>query len=206
MEPSNTTPGGGPVLDVDGSVESADVLVSRVEELIKRIDAAGPTEAAGPSGLAAVVAPVHGMRILHREMHPPDVVEGGARGGSGSLVKRTVRRLTSWYVEPRFQVQEQIDAQVVEFASEAYNALVRLEEEIAELRRQNVRTKLEVVAAGERIRRQGRVADQLAELSGRLEQLVRDTEVEGEVRVLRAGTTAVPDRLGDGTVGGSSSA
>jgi hypothetical protein len=62
------------------------------------------------------------------------------------------------------------------------------------------------VAAGERIRRQGRVADQLAELSGRLEQLVRDTEVEGEVRVLRAGTTAVADRLGDGTVGGSSSA
>ena len=203
MEPSNTTPAGGPVLDVDGSVASADALVNRVEQLIERIDAGGPSEAAAPSGLAAVVAPVHSMRILHREMHPPQV-----EGRSGSFVKRIVRRLTSWYVEPRFLVQEQIDAQAVEFASEAYNALVRIEEEIEELRRQSVRTKLEVVAAGERIRRHGLVADRLAELSTRLEGLARGTADEGtadrdEVRALSAEAAALVDRLGDGTVGGA---
>ena len=197
MEPSNTTPGGGPVLDVDGSVASADALVSRVEQLIERIDAGGPAEAVAPSGLAAVVAPVHGMRVLQREMHPPEV-----GGGSGSLVKRTVRRLTSWYVEPRLQVQEQIDAQAVDFASETYNALVRIEEEVEELRRQNVRTRLEVVAAGERIRRQALVTDRLTELAAHLEQVVRGTADQGELQVLSKEFATLLDRLGADAVSG----
>jgi 2-polyprenyl-3-methyl-5-hydroxy-6-metoxy-1,4-benzoquinol methylase len=197
MEPSNTTPAGGPLLDVDGSVVSAEALVNRVEQLIERIDAGGPSEADAPTGLAAVVAPVHGMRVLHREMHPPEV-----GGRSGSLVKRVVRRLTSWYVEPRFQVQERIDAQAVEFAAEAYNALVRMEEEIEELRRQNVRTKLEVVAAGERSRRQRQVTEHLVGLAAHLEQVVRGAADQDELRVLSKEFATLLDRLGADTVSG----
>ena len=126
-------------------------------------------------------------------------------GRSGSFVKRIVRRLTSWYVEPRFLVQEQIDGLAVEFASEAYNALVRIEDEIEELRRQGVRTKLEVVAAGERIRRHGLVADRLAELSARLEVLAQGTAVQDEARALSQEAATLVDRLGDGAVGGAGS-
>ena len=202
METSRTTPAGGPVLDVDGSVASADALVSRVEQLIERIDADGPVDESAPSGLAAVVAPVHGMRVLHREMHPPEVGGGGARGGAGSLLKKTVRRMTSWYVEPRFQVQEQIDGQAVEFAAETYNALVRMEEEIEELRRQNVRTRLEVVVAGERIRRQRLVVDRVAELVAHLEEVVRGAADQDELRVLSKEFATLLDRLGADTVSG----
>jgi O-antigen chain-terminating methyltransferase len=198
MEPSNTSPDGGPMLDVDGNVASAEALVRRVEQLIERIDADGGPDASAPTGLAAVVAPVHGMRALSREMHPPEVAGAGARGRAGSLVKKTVRRLTSWYVEPRFQVQEQIDAQAVEFAAEAYNTLVRMEAEIEELRLQNVRTRLEVVAAGERIRRQALMTEQVTHL----EQVVRGAADQDELRVLSKEFATLLDRLGADTVSG----
>jgi len=185
------------VLDVDGRVESVDALVSRVEELIARIDATGPAEEAPPNGLAAVVAPVHGMRVLHREMHPPVV-----GGGAGGIVKRSVRRLTSWYVEPRFQVQEELDGRAVEFAAEAYNALARMEEEIEELRRQNVRTRLEVVAASEQLRRQRLVVDRAVGLAEHLEEVVRGAADQDELRVLSKEFATLLDRLGADTVSG----
>ncbi len=192
------------MLDVDGNVISAEALVSRVEALIQRIDGGAPTPGSSePDGLPAVVGPIHQMRALHGEMHPPVVDGSGGVGARGaSLVKKSVRRLTSWYVEPRLEVQTEIDARMVEFASEAYNAIYRLEEELEDLRRQNVRSKLEVVATGERLRRQQLVTDQLAGLVTHLEQVVRGAADQGELRVLSKEFATLLDRLGADTVSG----
>ena len=152
-----------PCLTSTATSLSTEALVSRVEELdpADRCGAADPGVDRVP-GLAPLVDPVHGMRALHRELHPPDLSAGvrRARAGSGRRPQERSRRLTSWYVEPRFQVQEQIDARTIDFASEAYNAIHRLEGEIEDLRRQIVRAKLDVVATGERLRRQQAVTDE----------------------------------------------
>ncbi len=192
------------MLDVDGNVVSAEALVSRVEALIRRIDDGASTPGSSEAdGLPAVVAPIHEMRALHRELHPPDITaSGGAGVRGGALIKKSVRRLTSWYVEPRFQVQEEMDARMVEFASETYNAIYRLEEELEDLRRQNVRSKLEVVATGERLRRQQLVTDQLAELVTHLELVVRGAAGQDELRVLSKEFAILLDRLGADTVSG----
>ena len=175
METPTTPASGSPVLDVDGTVASTESLVRRVEDLVRRIDAGadipGTTEV---PGLAPLVDPVHGMRVLHRELHPPEPeAASGVRGRLGFAARKAARRLTSWYVEPRFQVQAQFDARAIEFASEAYNAVHRLEKEIEELRRQLVRAKLEVVATGERLRRQQAVTDRAAGMVASLEEIVR---------------------------------
>jgi O-antigen chain-terminating methyltransferase len=201
-----TTPGsGGPVLDVDGTVAPTEALVSRVEELIRRIDAGADTPGSTEvPGLAPLVDPVHGMRVLHRDMHPPDLgAASGVRGRFGVVARKAARRMTSWYVEPRFQVQEQIDARTIEFASEAYNAIHRLEGEIEELRRQVVRAKLDVVATGERLRRQQAVTDEAAALVGHLEEVVRSAADQDEVRVLAKEFSTMLERLGAETVGGA---
>ncbi len=192
------------MLDIDGNVISAESLVSRVEALIRRIDEGGSVPGSSQSiGLPAVVSPIHEMRALHGELHPPEVTAtGGVGARGGALVKKTVRRLTSWYIEPRFQVQEQMDARTVEFASEAYNAIYRLEEELEDLRRQIARSKLEVVATGERLRRQQLVTDQLAELVTHLEQVVRDAADQDELRVLSKEFATLLHRLGADTVSG----
>lgn len=193
------------MLDVDGNVASTEALVSRVEELIRRIDAgAGAPGATEVRGLPALVEPVHGMRILHREMHPPEVTPGpGARGKAGALARKMVRRATSWYVEPRFQVQEQIDALAVDFASEAYNAIHQLEGEVEELRRQNVRTKLDMVATAERLRRQQAVTDEMVRLVTHLQVVVRDVADQEDLRVLSKEFSTMLDRLGAETVSGA---
>ena len=192
------------MLDVDGNVVSAEALVSRVEELIQRIDQGEAVPGGSkPGGLPALVAPVHSMRALHGGMQPPDVASsGGLRGWTGTLVKKSVRRLMSWFVEPRFQVQEQIDSRMVDFASEAYNAIHHLSEELEDLRRQNVRAKLEVVATGERLRRQQIVTNQTVELVSHLEQVVRGAADQGELRVLSKEFATLLDRLGADTVSG----
>jgi 2-polyprenyl-3-methyl-5-hydroxy-6-metoxy-1,4-benzoquinol methylase len=188
------------LLDVDGNVISAESLVNRVESLIRRMEEGAPPPGSTElDGLPALVAPVHGMRALHGEMHPPEVsASGGVKGRGSALVKKSVRRLTSWYVEPRLQVQEEIDARMVEFASEAYNAIYRLEEELEDLRRQHVRSKLEVVAIGERLRRQQLVAEQIAHL----EQVVRRAANQDEMRLLSKEFAILLDRLGADTVSG----
>jgi 2-polyprenyl-3-methyl-5-hydroxy-6-metoxy-1,4-benzoquinol methylase len=205
MEPPPTIPSDGPVLDVDGSVVPTDVLVSRVEDLIRRVDA-GAEVPGGPviPGLGALVDPVHALRILHREMHPPEIVaSGGVRGRVGALARKSVRRMTSWYVEPRFEVQEQIEARTVDFASETYNAIHRLEADVEAVRRQNVRVRLDVVATGEKLRRQQAVVDRFAGLVAHLEVVVRNAADQDELRVLAKEFSTMLDRLGAETVSGA---
>lgn len=152
-----SAPVGGVVLDVDGSVISPSDLVRRVEELLQSTDAAGVLQSPAhrdneeEQSPAGVVQHVHAMRALQAALHPPDVgPAAGIRGRAARFTKRAVRKLASWYVEPRWRVQQDFDHNNVEFASAVYNELFRLERELEVLRRRNTALRLQVVSASER--------------------------------------------------------
>jgi len=199
------------MLDVDGRVVSAEALVNRVEALIAQIEGGkGAPGQPDRTGLPALVAPVHGMRVVHGRMHPPEILPaGGVAGRVGALAKKVVRRATSWYVEPRFRLQQEFDGLAVDFDAEAYNTAYRLEAELGALRRDDVRTRLETVALGERLRLQQLEVDRLnaeivrlEQLVGHLEDVVRTAAAQDEVRVLGKEVSTLLDRLGaEGVVG-----
>ena len=47
-------------------------------------------------------------------------------------MKRAVRRLTSWYVEPRFAAQHEIDAELARFATESVRAIRQVHIELTD--------------------------------------------------------------------------
>jgi 2-polyprenyl-3-methyl-5-hydroxy-6-metoxy-1,4-benzoquinol methylase len=192
------------MLDVDGQVISAEVLVQRVEQLLGQIDAADVS----PSQTSRVAtpsldAPIHAMRVIHGQMHPPELGSPGWRGRVGALGKRVVRKLTSWYVEPRWILQQQIDSQNIEFASQMYNSVRRIDAELDELRQQNTRLKLQMVTSGERLSRHGR---EIGDLRGVMttqkgvlaaqEKVLEGAAMQDDLRPLAREVTALLDRLG----------
>jgi 2-polyprenyl-3-methyl-5-hydroxy-6-metoxy-1,4-benzoquinol methylase len=216
------------MLDVDGQVISADALVQRIEQLLEAVQAgdgsvgapgtAGASGAGGPPGAAGgaaapvgtnrvvpdpLDAPIHSMRVIHRDLHPP-VLEGagGVRGKVSSTTKKVVRKLTAWYVEPRWILQEQLDSQVIEFSARAFNNVYRLDRELDELRRQNARLRMQLVAANERTSQVRRTVGSLAaEVEGQRE-IVGQMAMQADVVSLGKEITSVLDRLGAiGTTG-----
>ena len=156
------------VFDVDGHVIAAEDLLERVERLIRTIDdsnvpstgtlSESTTGAAPPE----VAGPMRSMQAVLADLHPPDLGQPrGARGRASSSVKRLIRRLTSWYVEPRWILQENYDGRNLELASGIINEFPRIEVELDELRRENIRLKLQVVTSVERLNRYRREVDGL---------------------------------------------
>ena len=113
-----------------------------------------------------------------------------------------MRKATSWYVEPRWILQQQLDSQGIEFSAQAYNAVYRIDNELDELRRQVTRLKMQLVAAIERtnlVRRDvAGLADDLAAQSHKIEHSALQTDI----RPLTREITSILDRLGAvGTTG-----
>jgi O-antigen chain-terminating methyltransferase len=196
------------VLDVDGQVIAADVLVQRVEALLGQISpSALPAPAGQPAAGPALDAPIHAMRVIHGQISPPDLSgAAGLRGRGGRLVKKAVRKLTSWYVEPRWVLQQGLDAQAIEFAAQAYNNVARVDAELEDLRRQNARLKLQLVAANERASRSryelGEVlTGAVTDIDGLTVQVAGAARVD-EVQPLAKEVSAILERLGAaGTTG-----
>jgi 2-polyprenyl-3-methyl-5-hydroxy-6-metoxy-1,4-benzoquinol methylase len=177
------------MLDVDGHVISPDELLERVQQLVSTIDgqSGSPPADIRPVGTEELAAPVHAMQPLHAALHPPDLSgAAGPRGRVGRLVKRVIRRLTSWYVEPRWAVQQEFDLRTIELSRQVIGAfdltnmhLTRVDAELEELRRQNVRLKLQIVAEIERHSRHRReVAETLKTVASHVEvqNLSRDVK------------------------------
>jgi 2-polyprenyl-3-methyl-5-hydroxy-6-metoxy-1,4-benzoquinol methylase len=141
------------VLDVDGHVISPDVLLERVQQLLSTMEgqaALAPADVQ-PSADEQLAAPVNSMLQLHAALRPPDLSGAtGLRGRIGRFFKRVVRRLTGWYVEPRWAIQGEFDVREMEFARHVITHLGRVDAELEELQRQNVRLKLQLVAEIER--------------------------------------------------------
>jgi O-antigen chain-terminating methyltransferase len=202
------------MLDVDGQVISADVLVQRIENLLEAVQVGDQASGApGPQGSANRVtpdpldAPIHSMRVIHSDLHPP-ILEGagGIRGRISTTGKRFVRKMTRWYVEPRWIVQEQLDSQLIEFAARAYNNVYRLDCELDDLRQQNTRLRMQLVAANERTSQVRRAVGSLTAIvenqGDMVEASVSQAVSRADVDSLTKEITSVLDRLGAiGTTG-----
>ncbi len=160
------------MLDIDGHVISPELLLKRVQQLVSTIDGQRPSPQADVRpATEQLAAPVHAMQPLLEELHPPDLSgAAGLRGRAGRLTKRVIRRLTSWYVEPRWIKQQEFDLRNIEFSREVIGYAARVDAELEELRRQNVRLKLQIVAEIERHSRHRR------EISEFVQNLSRDVE------------------------------
>jgi SAM-dependent methyltransferase len=154
------------VLDIDGHVISPEVLLKRVQQLVSTIDGESPSPQADirPVATEQLAAPVHAMQPLLEELHPPDLSgAAGLRSRAGLLVKRVIRRLTSWYVEPRWIKQQEFDIRNIEFSRQVIGHVAHVDAELEELRRQNVRLKLQIVAEIERHSRHRREVSELVQ-------------------------------------------
>jgi 2-polyprenyl-3-methyl-5-hydroxy-6-metoxy-1,4-benzoquinol methylase len=159
------------VFDVDGHVIGADDLVERVEKLIKRIDAAGyePATTSGrrepPADEEELAAPLDPMRALHVDViRPTEIAQApGARGRAQNLAKRAVRKLTAWESEPRWTAQQNYDGHNIHFAAGVVAELTRIDRELEDLRRQNVRLRLQLVSSAEKLTRYRRQIERLLE-------------------------------------------
>jgi SAM-dependent methyltransferase len=161
------------VLDIDGHVISPEVLLKRVQQLVSTIDGRSPSPQADirPVATEQLAAPVHAMQPLLEELHPPDLSgAAGLRARAGRPIKRAIRRLTSWYVEPRWIKQQEFDIRNIEFSRQVIGHVARVDAELEEVRRQNVRLKLQIVAEIERHSRHRR------EVSEVLQNLSRDVK------------------------------
>jgi O-antigen chain-terminating methyltransferase len=130
-------------LAVDSAVIAPDELVRRVESLLASVDRT--TVPSVPYSPRAV-ARSHGTPIdvarqrahtLHQRfglLHPPEVTGGeGAKGQATRFTKRAVRKLTGWYVEPRWTVQTDFDAATAWTATDVVLALEHLESDLQRL-------------------------------------------------------------------------
>ncbi len=191
------------MLDVDGQVISADVLIERIEHLLGavRVDERTSTALVEPS--PPLDLPIHRMRTVLSEIHPPDVDgSSGPRGLVGSVVKRVVRRMTSWYVEPRWILQQQFDSQGVEFSAQAYNSIYRIDTELDELRRQIARLKMQLVTVSETNNRMRREVASIVEDTQLQTEVFQHAALQSDVRPLAKEITSILDRLGAiGTTG-----
>ena len=195
------------MLDVDGQVISADVLVERIEHLLEAVHSGAQTPGASspnqPVAATPMDVPIHEMRVLHGQMRPPEIgAAGGFSGRVGGVLKRAIRRATSWYVEPRWILQQQLDGESIEFSALAYNSVYRIDNELDEIRRQIARLKMQLVTAMERTNRVRReLTGVLEELAGQSEMLGQ-TALQSDVRPLAKELTSILDRLGAvGTAG-----
>jgi hypothetical protein len=130
-------------VSVDHAVLAPDELHSRIAAELDGVRHVSMSPdhgaAATPSGHSA--SGNERARRLHHLWHtvvqPPLEQAPGVRGGAAFFVKRFVRRTTSWYVEPRWAAQHEIDAEVARFATDCMAAITSLEARVEELELQN---------------------------------------------------------------------
>lgn len=195
-EPLSIDPG-SLMLDVDGQVISAEALAERVQHLVESIDAGklpdgAMTQPADPTLEGWIGA----MRHADSQLHPPDLSSPQGPRRVGAFVKRIVRRLTSWYVEPRWEIQQQLDAQSIAFASTVSSAVARMDAELGELRRQNARLRLQAVISNERGTRALHDIADLDEVVARQAKILEGVAMQDDLRPLNREVTALLERLG----------
>ena len=159
------------MLDVDGHVIDAADLIERVDQLVKAIDEhnhrsgtdSDPDDETSELRLGAPLLP---MSALHRDLYPRDIGPApGVKGQASRFSKRMVRRLTGWYVEPRWTTQQDYDGHNIHFATGVVDAIQRIDQELERLRQQNVQLRLQIVTSVERLNRHRRDVAALLEKS-----------------------------------------
>ena len=186
------------MLDVDGQVISSEELILRVEQLLVTIDTGGVPASLGtpPSGVP-LDAPIKGMQAAHSQLHPPELgAPKGLRGRVGAVVKRVVRKLTSWYVEPRWALQQELDSQHIAFAELVADAARTIDAELDDLRLQSTRLKLQAVALGERLNRNVAETDDLVVVVSKYDGILAEVAMRDELRPVAREVNALVEPIG----------
>ena len=132
----------------DGAVIAAEMITS--DDLSRRMAAArnsmsaaaGEVITSGPPTLSSRADRLHG---LWATVSPSPLERGpGLRGRGSYELKRVVRRLTSWYVEPRWAGQHEVDAEAARFASDSAARIADLERRLEHLEVWNDRLQREL--------------------------------------------------------------
>jgi SAM-dependent methyltransferase len=95
---------------------AAEELVARVRDLLQSDPS--PAVDLGASPAPAPNPRIHNMRVALGGLAAPPATAGGGRlrALTGTFVKRSVRRLTAWYVDPRWRAQAIFDEEVTSMA------------------------------------------------------------------------------------------
>ncbi|MGI8492830.1 MAG: methyltransferase domain-containing protein [Acidimicrobiales bacterium] len=212
------------MLEVDGHVISAEELVERVEKLLAQMPPAGtpglasagtpPSEDPGP-----IAAQVDAMRELHARLGPPRVVvRPGLRGRVAALFKRSSRKATAWYVDPRFELQLEYDIRTAvavdtlgrEVAAQG-DVVGRLEREVETLRRQNTALRLRWATTlrdlNHTVQLQRDSAGALDSREQRLDAIAKEIRgqaaIQRDVQEIHGELTRLLERLGAASSGGA---
>ena len=123
------------MIEVDAAAISPDELILRVQSLLAETPRVGvpavpysPRNLPAQSGRGGPEQARQRAEVLHqrfKQLGPPDITSGpGPRWQvTRCFVKRVVRKLTAWYIEPRWTAQIDFDAATVWAATESANVI-----------------------------------------------------------------------------------
>jgi hypothetical protein len=145
------------------SLSGADSLYKTVGELLQSVDRSSvENELGAPAppnpGFAEIADASSHMSALWGTVLPPELARGlGSRPRIRGLAKRVVRKVTWWYVEPRWVVQRAIDEEASRMARSTVTVLSGLHQDLAEARREValLRSRLEALESVTSARQEG---------------------------------------------------
>jgi SAM-dependent methyltransferase len=166
------------------------------------LDLAGPRRRSRPAPYLDASHRAERLHELFSGVAPPGIVPGrGAKGRLATLVKTLTRRVTHWYVEPRFAGQEEIDAELARFATDAVLAIRRTHVELLELR-QDLDIAQSDLRAARRLAAEQR--EEIASMAGDLRSMQKIRLDRGDIDSLRDQVAQVMARLGISSARGAS--
>lgn len=112
---------------------SASTLVRRAERELN-LPPLPVAEVKTVDRFAALEANLFRYESSYIGLHPPGYESTGRFASGRRLFKKVIRRLTWWYVEPRWTVQREMTAALVEYSRESIDLLRAMSAEVSEVR------------------------------------------------------------------------
>jgi O-antigen chain-terminating methyltransferase len=131
-----------PVLRVAREVIERAELEARVAAVLQETDTSaielvGPAMRREPPPYVDAANRAENLHQLWPTLHPPGIEPARTpKERARRVVKQVTRRLTHWYVEPRFAAQHEIDAEIARFATDAVLAIRRVHVQLSDSRRE----------------------------------------------------------------------
>jgi hypothetical protein len=128
---------------VSAQVVASEDLENRLRAATEQIDQtigsdSGNQAASNRSPIESAVSRADRLHRYWIALASPAIERGPGLSGRGvETTKRIVRRLTAWYVEPRWEVQREVNAEAARFATDSTDALRTLQGEIENLQYTN---------------------------------------------------------------------
>ena len=134
-----------PRVSVNAYVMAPDELGRRVAQARRELEASGAQANPRVVEGSEVGQSVEHLVLLLRRQREPQLEQGvGVRGWLVFIVKRAVRRMTRWYVEPRWIAEAEYDAELVRLATDAGMRIETLARQVAQLEECNGRLLREI--------------------------------------------------------------